>query len=329
MTTIYELKEIVKRIYARYGAYITPVAKFFVEFLALILIRGSFGYNERVSSMAFCAILSLVACILPLGVSILIPAVVILLDFYAISLEVFLAGGAIMLIVALLYLRFSPKTGYMIVLTPVLFALHIPFVMPAAAGLLFGPGAAISVLCGTFLYFFLHGISTNAATLAGSDESTTTEKISAIVKQITGNREMLLFLLVFLLMTILIYFLRRLAVNHAWSIAIAAGFMVEFVTLFGGFVTMGISGRLGELVIGNVISVLIAFVLKLLFFSVDYKRTEKVQFEDDDYYYYVRAVPKIQVEPAEKQVKKYSTTQKRRQQSHRSPQTAKQQGREH
>ena len=28
---------------------------------------------------------------------------------------------------------------------------------------------------------------------------------------------------------------------------------------------------------------------------MDYTRTEKVQFEDDDYYYYVKAVPKIKV----------------------------------
>ena len=28
------------------------------------------------------------------------------------------------------------------------------------------------------------------------------------------------------------------------------------------------------------------------FFSVDYTCTEYVQFEDDDYYYYVKAVPR-------------------------------------
>lgn len=317
MTTIYELKEILRRIYARYGAYITPVAKFFVELLALLLIRSSFGYNERISATPIILILSLVACILPLGVSILIPAITILLDFYSLSLEVFLAGGAIMLILALVYLRFSPKTGYMIVLTPILFAFHIPYLMPAAAGLLFGPGAAVSVVCGAFLYYFLHGVSTNAPTLADNEDTSTTEKISAIVKQITGNREMILVVLVFLLMTILIYMIRRMSIAHAWTIAIITGFMTEFVILFGGFLAMGLSGRLVYVVIGNIVCVAFAFVLKFLFFSVDYKRTEKVQFEDDDYYYYVKAVPKIQVEPEEKQVRKYSTTQKKQRQQQR------------
>lgn len=312
MTTLYEIKEIARRIYAHYGMYILPAVKFLIELIALLLLRNSFGYNEKLSSIPIILVLSLVAAFLPLGFSILFPAIAILADFYALSTEVFLAGGAIMLITALIYLRFSPKTGYMILLTPILFVMHIPYVMPVAAGLLFGPASAVSVACGTFLYYFLQGVSTNAATLSSSDEIAMMEKISAIVKQITGNREMILVILVFVLMTILIYFIRRMAVNHAWTIALIAGFMVEFVTLMGGFVVLGLSSKIPFLVIGNLISVGIAIVLKFLFFSVDYKRTERVQFEDDDYYYYVRAVPKIRIEPEAKQIRKYSTTQKKK-----------------
>lgn len=309
MTTLYELKEIARRIYAHYGVYILPAVRFLVELIVLLLIRNSFGYNERLSSIPIILVFSLIAGLLPAGFSILIPAIVILADFYAISMEVFLAGGAIMLIMALLYLRFSPKTGYMILLMPLFFALHIPYAIPVAAGLLFGPSAAVSVACGTFLYYFLQGISTNAATLSSQDEIAMMEKASAIVKQITGNREMLLMILVFVLMTVLIYFIRRMSINHSWTIALIVGFMVEFITLLVGFVVLGLSSNIGYLVVGNIVSVGIAIVLKFLFFSVDYKRTERVQFEDDDYYYYVRAVPKIQVKPEEKQIRKYSTTQ--------------------
>ena len=43
--------------------------------------------------------------------------------------------------------------------------------------------------------------------------------------------------------------------------------------------------------------------MELVFFSVDYSRTERVQFEDDEYYYYVKAVPKVVVATPEKTVK--------------------------
>ena len=36
---------------------------------------------------------------------------------------------------------------------------------------------------------------------------------------------------------------------------------------------------------------------------MDYSRTETLQFEDDEYYYYVKAVPKVGVTLPEKQVK--------------------------
>ncbi len=315
MTTIIELKEIARRIYARFATYIIPAAKFLVELVALLLIRKAFGYEDRVSSVPLCLLLSLAAALLPLGISVLIPAIVILFNFYALSTEIFLAGGAIMMIVALLYLRFSPKTGYMVVLAPVLFAFHIPFILPVAAGLLFGPGTAVSIACGAFLFYFLQGISANAAAFSGGEESTALEKISTLIKQITGNREMLLVILVFILTTIVVYAVRRMSINHAWTIAIIAGFMVEFVILLGGFIALGLNEKIGFLLLGNLLSVGIALVIKLFCFNVDYKRTERTQFEDDDYYYYVKAVPKLQMEPEEKKVRKYSTTRKTRQQS--------------
>ena len=49
------------------------------------------------------------------------------------------------------------------------------------------------------------------------------------------------------------------------------------------------------MILGSVLGVAIAFALKFFKFCVDFNRTERVQFEDDDYYYYVKAVPKINV----------------------------------
>jgi len=44
-----------------------------------------------------------------------------------------------------------------------------------------------------------------------------------------------------------------------------------------------------------------------LCFGVDYGRTENVQFEDDEYYYYVKAVPKMTVAVQAKTVKRINS----------------------
>ena len=51
-------------------------------------------------------------------------------------------------------------------------------------------------------------------------------------------------------------------------------------------------------------AVAIGLVLEFFVFSVDYSRTEHLQYEDDEYYYYVKAVPKISIAAPEKTVKR-------------------------
>ena len=65
------------------------------------------------------------------------------------------------------------------------------------------------------------------------------------------------------------------------------------------------TGMLSEAIF---ISLLIAFILQFLFMNLDYARTERVQFEDDDYYYYVKAVPKKMVAVREVTVKHFGNT---------------------
>ena len=48
----------------------------------------------------------------------------------------------------------------------------------------------------------------------------------------------------------------------------------------------------------------IAFVLEFFVFGGDYSRTERLEYEDDEYYYYVKAVPKASVSTSERSIKK-------------------------
>ena len=60
---------------------------------------------------------------------------------------------------------------------------------------------------------------------------------------------------------------------------------------------------------GSILSTGIGFLIEFLCFNLDYSRTEKVQFEDDEYYYYVKAIPKVAVTTPEKTVKKINERQ--------------------
>ena len=51
---------------------------------------------------------------------------------------------------------------------------------------------------------------------------------------------------------------------------------------------------------------LVCKAIEFFRFCLDYSRTEKVQFEDDEYYYYVKAVPKAIVAGTDKKVTRFS-----------------------
>ena len=63
-----------------------------------------------------------------------------------------------------------------------------------------------------------------------------------------------------------------------------------------------------RLLIGAVLAVAFSFIIISFVIGVDYNRTEQVQFEDDEYYYYVKAVPKITIGAAEKKIESITGT---------------------
>lgn len=258
-------------------------------------------------------VFSLVCAILPVNAMVLVASVVVLAHLYALSLEVAVVGLALFLLIGLLYFRFAPKDGIYALLTPLCLHFNIGPVMPMTAGLLGKPYSVISVISGTFVWFFLDGVKKNETVLGSiGDEAVMTSKFTAALNQLMGNKEMYLVIVTFLFVTLAVYLIRRLCIDYAWLAAIIIGSLVNFIVLFAGYVLLGISGKVMGLVIGSLLSLVVALVLEFLFFNLDYSRTERVQFEDDEYYYYVKAVPKMYVARKEKQVKKITEQTGRR-----------------
>ena len=82
--------------------------------------------------------------------------------------------------------------------------------------------------------------------------------------------------------------------------------MADIIVIVAGSIVFSVQIDYVTLIFGNIISVLLALILEFFIFSVDYSKAEKFQYEDDEYYYYVKAIPKVSVAVPEKRVKKIS-----------------------
>lgn len=310
MTKLMEIRDQGIRFYSKNETYLFPVVKFIVALSLFLIINANIGFMEKISSLPTALILALICAVLPVNAIVWIGAVLVLADMYALSLEVAVTTLILFAVLFFLYFRFAPKDGIAAVLTPICFRFNIPYIMPVACSLLRGAYSVLAVVCGTVVYYFFDGIHQNAAILMSSaaEDEAAPSKFDVSVGQLLNNKEMYLVIAVFAIAAIVVYIVRRMEVDHAWTLAIISGALIEIAGLFVGFLVLGITDKTLWLLIGNIISMLIAFVLKFLFMDLDYGRTERVQFEDDDYYYYVRAVPKKMVAVKEVKVKHFGNT---------------------
>ena len=307
MTDLLEIREKIKLVYSKYEVFILPLAKFLLAFVVLLSLNSKLGYMGRLDNMALVLIVALMCSFLPTGCIILFAMLFSLLHMYALAMEVALVGLCLYLVMFLLFVRFSPKDSLVVVLTPLLFFLHVPYVTPIAVGLLCGPASMISVGCGVAIHYLLQTIVDSAAALNTMGDEEAIAKIRLMIDGIIGNREMMVMIAAFAITVLVVYLIRRLSIDYAWTIAMVSGALIDVMILLIGDLIYDINTSVGSALLGSLLAVAVAKVIEFFRFCVDYSRTEKVQFEDDEYYYYVKAVPKMTVAMSTKTVKKINT----------------------
>ena len=310
MTKLLEIREKIKGIYSQYEFFLIPVAKFLLALIAFGRLNSDLGYMARLDSTTVVLILSLMCSFLPIGCMVLFGAVISLLHMYALGWEVALVGLCLYMVLYLLLFRLSTKEAVFVVLTPLLCAMKIPYIVPIAAGLLCGPTVFVPVACGLAVYYWFQLVQGSVSTL-GTLGDDALSKLRFLIDGFVKNKSLIVVVAAFSITILVVYLIRRLSIDYAWTIAMVVGAIVNvFVLLIGDLkFDIGISllGALG----GSLLALAIAKVIEFFRFCVDYSRTEHVQFEDDEYYYYVKAIPKMTVTAPVKTVKKINSQKSR------------------
>ena len=307
MTALLELRENLKKIYSRNEAFILPVIKFLLSFIVLSIINGKMGYMTKLDNMAIVLIVSLLCSFLPTGFMAFFAMMFAVLHMYALSIETAAVGLVVFLLLYLLFLRFTAKEALVVVLTPVLCMLKLPYVMPVAMGLIGTPASCVSVGCGVVVYYLLQTVITNAPTINSMGAEEATAKLRLLIDGMLGNNAMLVTIAAFAITVIVVYLIRRMSVDHSWTIAMVAGVMIEVMILLVGDLMYDTNLSIVSALLGAVVTLIACKIIEFFRFCLDYSRTEKVQFEDDEYYYYVKAVPKMTVAAPTNTVKKINT----------------------
>jgi hypothetical protein len=306
------LKERLKGFYARFDIYVNPLIKFIFSCMAFFLMNGNIGFSSKLTEPFVPLVLALVCSFLPYGAISFLASGFMLIHLSGISIEITLVMAIFIVVVGLLYYGFQPGDSYLLVLTPLFFLLKIPYAIPLIVGLSGSVVSVIPVSCGVFIYYTLLYVKQNAGVLTNDMSVNEVQKFMQIMNSLLANKQMLLMVGAFALALLVVVIIRNLSVDYSWLIAIIAGTITQLSVIFIGDIALNVTVSVLGLLLGMLVSILISAIYTFFVFAVDYSRTEYVQFEDDDYYYYVKAVPKLTVSTPDVKVQKINATKLQR-----------------
>lgn len=306
------IKEKLVTFYAKTGVYLNHMFKFLLALITYLLIGRAVGTNELLSSPLIGFALAVLCAFVPVNVTVICATILTIIHLFGMSLELAIIATMVVLIIYLLYFRFAPNTGLLMVITPLLFYIKIPYVVPVIAALTAGITGIVPVVCGTFLFYLINFASEYSVAISTLDADSALQNITFIFNNILNNKELIVIIVAFSISILMIYIIKRLSVNYSWIIAILAGTITNAIVIIVSFSLLETAYNIGMLIGGTILAIAVGLILHLFIFSVNYSGTEYVQFEDNDYYYYVKAVPKVSVAGKELTVKKINSIEKDR-----------------
>lgn len=312
LTGLLELKEKLKAFYAKGGIYIRYVCNFVLAFLSMFTMSRKIGGNGIISNPLICIALSIVCAFLPVNITVVIVTIYMIINLFTLSLELAMIALGVMIVIYLLYFRFAPKTGFIMILTPILFFLKLSYVVPVVAALTVGMTGIVPAVSGVFIYYIITFAANYSTAISTLDVNNALQNINFIFNNILTNKELVTIVVSFAVVITMIYFIKRLSVNYSAIIAVIAGCVTDALIQIIAFAVLSVNFSIIGMIAGHIAAIIVGLAINFFIMSVDYTATEYVQFEDDDYYYYVKAVPKMSVAKKNVTIKKFNSSKDNR-----------------
>ncbi len=295
------------KVYQKTRFIINPIVKFLLSMWVFGWINGEIGYDPRFTSKTIVMLLSVICAVTPGGVMVFFAMVLTLVHVFHASI---LLAGLLFLMFVVLYgllMRFSPEHALAAVAVPVLTKYNLHYCVPMVLGCTANPISALPCACGVIIYHMMTIVKTYSGRqvdLKNLDQ--VLELFMDVINAFLANKHMMIAVIVFALVITAIFVVRKGSFDFAFIISIGAGIVVNILGFLVLDLHFNVAVNAGKLILFTLVAGAVALVLEFFKRVLDYTAIERVQFEDDDYYYYVKAVPKVNVGVARHSIKRMS-----------------------
>ncbi|MDR2650606.1 MAG: hypothetical protein LBB94_12965 [Clostridiales bacterium] len=263
------------------GEYAAGFAKLFTAPLALPVIM----------------LLGILYVVLPATMSYALMIAVIGIQLSS-NIEVAALTVLFLLCLLFFYMRLAPKESVLILFTLAAFYFKIPYLVPILAGLYCGVTALIPIGIGVFLWDLLPVMKLLMTyKSAGSNimeiPKTLGELLPAIVNSVVTHQDWIFTAFIFAMVVLAVYGISRINLDYSKDISVGLGALLTVVSFIIARVLANMEANIASVVLYVVISAIIAEIVRFFDIVLDYSRSERVEFEDEDNYYFVKVVPKV------------------------------------
>ena len=178
--------------------------------------------------------------------------------------------------------------------------------LPIVAGLFGGLGAILAILIGIVGHFSFTSLEMMLQSLLKTEDLVVwiQENLNLYITQIFYNKELLAMLSICLIVFCVVYIIRKQVIDYAPYLAVVIGGVMNILGFILAELFLDISMNIFLLVFMTIISVVIALGIQFVSRPADYSRSESIRFEDEDNYYMVKVIPKMQVRKSVTKVQK-------------------------
>lgn len=302
-------KNKLENVYKKFPRIVSYLGKLVFSLCCFFLLRYNCGYNAFLSNIWVVIILSVFCAFVPARYLMFIIMVYTIIQIFSLSVGAGVVCATILLIIYFIYFRFDERYVYLMFLMPVFYMARLPLLIPLVLAVSFPFNSVVIVLFGTVIYYMIRYINLNAAVISGMTQESEYTKMSFVVNGIFTNEEFLYTLIIMFVVFLLAFYLKKVNMNQATNLAIFAGCGAYIILcIIANLVFETITGvRLVTIVAGSIVSALLAAAVVYVLLPLDYTRLETFEFEDDEYHYYVRAVPKAIIRKEAVRVKKINS----------------------
>lgn len=289
MKEIYKLKEELLELYRTTGLPLVIASKTVIGMITIVLINLNMGALEQLKGLPAVIGVSVLVGVLPISLGTIVLMCFTIGHIFAVS---YVAAAIVAGVLVLLFSfgkLFSPKETYLFVAAFIISLMGGTYAAPLVLGMLGSVLGVVPLLGGVIWYSMIAMISDMKSMLS---EVTMTEAIFTVLEGVTSDSAIFLSIIVVGVSYIVVTVVKKSSLDESWKVGLIFAAAANVILMFVGGLFTSASVPYFTLLVGTVGGVVLGLIVEIFVHNVDYRGVEHIQFEDDEYCYIVKAIPK-------------------------------------